>query len=121
MRALHLYLYADLHGADREMLQMTTDIDELLEEIKMYRLPAKTERLLLTYMESIGHYSKAEDSLYRLWEQGEDVSVEGDKLYRRLLLKSPEELEQGSLPMDEVEQGWKEWNRITEVRRESGA
>jgi hypothetical protein len=47
--------------------------------------------------------------------------VEGDKLYRRLLLKSPEELEQGSLPMDEVEQGWKEWSRITEVRRESEA
>lgn len=70
MRALHLFLYADLHGADREMLQMTEDINELLEEVKAYRLPAKTERLLLDYMESIGHYSKAEDSLYRLWEQG---------------------------------------------------
>ncbi|CAH1057916.1 DUF6483 family protein [Paenibacillus pseudetheri] len=121
MRALHLYLYADLHGADREMLQMTEDINELLEEVKAYRLPAKTERLLLVYMESIGHYSKAEDSLYRLWEQGEDVSLEGDELYRRLLLKSPEELEQGSLPIHEVEQGWKEWSRITEVRRESEA
>ncbi|MNN86131.1 hypothetical protein D3C81_2035030 [compost metagenome] len=72
-------------------------------------------------MESIGHYSKAEDSLYRLWEQGEDVSLEGDELYRGLLLKSPEELEQGSLPIHEVEQGWKEWRRITEVRRESEA
>jgi hypothetical protein len=119
MRALHLYLYANLQGADRDLLQMTEDIDELLQEVKAYVLPFKTERLLLEYMESVGRYSKAEDSLYRLWEQGEDVAVEGDKLYQRLLLKSPAELEQGDLPMEEVEQGLKEWSRITEVRKAS--
>ncbi|WP_339318849.1 DUF6483 family protein [Paenibacillus sp. FSL R10-2734] len=118
MRALHLYVYADLHGADREMLQMTADIDELLEEVKAYRLPAKTERLLLKYMESVGRYGKAEDSLYRLLEQGEDVTGEGEALYNRLLLKSPAELENGSLPLEEVEQGLKEWHRITEARKE---
>lgn len=117
MRALHLYIYAELHGADRELLNITQEIDELLQEVKGYRLPAKTERLMLRYMESVGRYSKAEDSLYRLWEQGEDVAGEGEALYKRLLLKSPAELEQGSLPLEEVEQGLKEWNRITEVRK----
>ena len=118
MRALHLYLYADLHGADRELLNMTQDIDELLLEVKDYRLPSKTERLLMTYMESLGRYSKAEDSLYRLWEQGENVIEEGEALYTRLLLKSPADLEQGLLPLEEVEQGLQEWSRITSVRKE---
>lgn len=112
-----MYVYAELHGADRELLNITQEIDELLQEVKGYRLPAKTERLMLRYMESVGRYSKAEDSLYRLWEQGEDVAGEGEALYKRLLLKSPAELEQGSLPLEEVEQGLKEWNRITEVRK----
>lgn len=113
MRALHLYLYADLHGADRELLHMTEEIDDLLQELEPYRLPIKTERLYLAYMESVGRYSKAEDSLYRLWEQGEDVVEEGAALYERLLLKSPEDLEQGLLPLDEVEQGKQEWSGST--------
>ncbi|WP_379162950.1 DUF6483 family protein [Paenibacillus sp. sgz5001063] len=113
MRSLHLYLYADLHGAERELLQMPADIDELLKETQAYRLPAKTERLLLVYMESIGRYAKAEDSLYRLWEQGEDVAREGRELYGRLLLISPEELERGGLPVQEVTEGRDEWERRT--------
>lgn len=99
---------------------MTQEIDELLQDVQAYRLPSKTERLLLEYMESVGRYSKAEDSLYRLWEQGEDVVIEGDKLYNRLLLKSSAELEQGALPLEEVEQGLKEWGRVTAIRKEAG-
>lgn len=95
MRSLHLFLYADLHGADRELLNMTGDIKELLEEVEPYRLPAKTERSLMAYQESLGHYAKAENSLYRLWEQGEDVAAEGRELYGRSLLLSPELLAQG--------------------------
>lgn len=117
MRALHLYLHAALNGADRELLQITQAIDELLQEVKAYRLPIKTERLLMAYMESLGRYSKAEDSLYRIWEQGENVIKEGEALYERLLLKPPAELEQGLLPLDEVEQGILEWNKITASRK----
>ncbi|MNO36902.1 hypothetical protein D3C76_269780 [compost metagenome] len=113
MRSLHLFLYADLHGADRNLLQMPADINELLNETQAYSLPAKTERLLLSYMESIGRYAKAEDSLYRLWEQGLDVAREGKELYGRLLLKSPEELELGGLPAQEVKEGMEEWERRT--------
>jgi hypothetical protein len=113
MRSLHLFMYADLHGADREMLNMTEEIKGLLDEVEPYRLPAKTERLLMAYMESLGHYAKAEDSLYRLREQGEDVAAEGAELYGRLLLLTPEALAQGGLPLDEVEQGQKEWSKLT--------
>lgn len=113
MRSLHLFLYADLHGADRELLNMTGDINELLEEVEPYRLPAKTERLLMAYQESLGHYAKAENSLYRLWEQGEDVAAEGRELYGRLLLLSPELLALGGLPLEEVQQGGEEWSKLT--------
>lgn len=118
MRALHLYLYADLHGADRKLLSMTHEIDELLQEVQGYRLPAKTERLLLPYMESIERFDKMEDTLYRLREHGEDVTAEGRALYERLLLKSPEELERGRLPFEEVEQGLIEWNKLAEREKE---
>jgi hypothetical protein len=118
MRALHLYLYADLHGADRKLLSMTADIDELLQEVQTYRIPAKTERLLLPYMEAHGRYSKAEDSLYRLMEQGEDVAAEGTALYERLLLKAPDDLEQGQLPLEEVKQGLQEWDRLLAKEKE---
>lgn len=113
MRSLHLFLYADLNGADRELLQMNREIDELLKETEGYLLPAKTEQLLLAYMESLGRYSKAEDSLYRLWEQGLDVAAEGKELYNRLLLQTPEALELGLLPLTEVKQGQEEWERLT--------
>ncbi|WP_151737433.1 DUF6483 family protein [Paenibacillus tengchongensis] len=113
MRSLHLYLYADLQGADRELLELTAAVDELLGEVEGYRLPAKTERLLMPYMESLGRYAKAEDSLYRLWEQGEAVADEGRELYARLLAQPPEALEHGALPLEEVRQGQEEWNRLT--------
>ncbi|WP_339220330.1 DUF6483 family protein [Paenibacillus sp. FSL H8-0332] len=113
MRSLHLFLYADLHGADRELLNMTKEINELLEEVEPYRLPAKTERLLMAYQESMGRYAKAENSLYRLWEHGEDVAEEGRELYGRLLLLSPEQLAEGSLPLEEVQQGGEEWSKLT--------
>ncbi|AIQ54868.1 DUF6483 family protein [Paenibacillus sp. FSL R7-0331] len=118
MRALHLFLYADQHGADRELLGMTKEVEELLDNIQGYQLPVKTERLLLPYLESDGRYAKAEDSLYRLWEQGADVAVEGQGLYRRLLLKEPEALELGGLPLEEVRQGQAEWERITAAARQ---
>lgn len=113
IRALHLFLYADLYGADRELLQMKREIDELLKDTEGYLLPVKTERLLLPYMESLGRYSKAEDSLYRLWEQGVDVAAEGKELYSRLLLHTPVALELGGLPLAEVKQGQEEWNKLT--------
>jgi hypothetical protein len=117
MKALHLYLYADLHGADRKLLDITREIDEVLAEVEAYRLPLKTEHLLLPYLESAGRYGKAEDCLYRLYEQGADVAQEGYELYERLMLIEPDALERGNLPLTEVEQGREEWQRIHAVSR----
>lgn len=113
LRSLHLFLYADRGGADRSLLGLTAEVDGLLAETERYRLPVATEHLLWPYLESLGRYAKAEDSLYRLWEQGEDVGAEGSAWYERLLLLPQEKLEQGGLPLDEVRQGREEWARLT--------
>ncbi|MFD1775207.1 DUF6483 family protein [Paenibacillus rhizophilus] len=120
MKALHLYLYAALHGADRELLGLPKEIDDCLKDIEAYRLPVKTERLLMSYMESVGRYGKAEDSLYRLMEQGKATEKEGEELYDRLLEKDPGELERGNLPLEEVRQGRQEWLKLNRQTKETG-
>lgn len=119
MKSLHLYLYAALNGADRDILNLPDEIGECLAAVENYRLPPKTERLLMRYMESAGAYGKAEDSLYRLREQGEYVSVEGEELYRRLLEKDPGELERGNLPLEEVRQGLEQWMKLNRMEKGS--
>ncbi|MNW60907.1 hypothetical protein D3C74_389310 [compost metagenome] len=89
-----------------------------MNEVEAYRLPVKTERLLLSYLESVGRYAKAEDSLYRLWEYGEDVTSEGHELYGRLLLTAPEALVLGGLPLEEVRQGQAEWEKLTAAAKQ---
>lgn len=121
MKALHLYLYAYLHGADRKLIHINQEIDKVLAAVEAYRLPTKTEYLLLPYLESAGRYGKAEDSLYRLVDHGEDVAREGNALYQRLITLDPEVLERGNLPLVEVEQGQEEWRRVTAKAKEWGA
>ena len=113
MKALHLYLYAHLHGADPNLLPLSEGLEQVLHMVTPYRLPVKTEHLLLPYLESAGHYGKAEDSLYRLLDQGEVVAEQGRELYERLLRVNPERLELGNLPFAEVVQGQKEWRHMS--------
>lgn len=40
------------------------------------------------------------------------MAEEGRELYGRLLLLKPEQLAQGGLPLEEVQQGMEEWSRL---------
>lgn len=111
MKSLHLYLYADLHGADHTMLKLRERVAELKEGIKGYRIPAKTDQLLFRYEEERGRYDEAENALYRLLDQQEITEEEGLAFYQRLLTKSDEELEAGGLPREEVQEGSEELQR----------
>lgn len=114
MKSLHLYLYADLHGADHTMLKLPERVAELKEQVKGYRLPAKTDRLLFGYEEKQGRYAEAENALYRLLGQQELTEEEGHAFYQRLLKRSDEELEAGGLPREEVREGAEELRRTIE-------
>ncbi|MWV47307.1 hypothetical protein GRF59_27305 [Paenibacillus sp. HJL G12] len=111
MKSLHLYLYADLHGADHSILKLPERVEALKEQIKTYRLPAKTDKLLLDYEENRGHYAEAENALFRLLEQREMTEEEGLSFYHKILMRSDDELEAGGLPRSEVEEGMEELQR----------
>ncbi len=105
MKSLHLYLIADLHGADHTMLKLPERVEELKAQTRGYRLPAKTDKLLLGYEEEQGRYDEAENALYRLLDQHEITEAEGLSFYQRLMERSDAELSAGGLPRAEVEEG----------------
>lgn len=105
MKSLHLYLIADLHGADHTMLKLPERVEELKAQTRGYRLPAKTDKLLLGYEEEQGRYDEAENALYRLLDQHEITEEEGLSFYQRLMERSDAELTAGGLPRAEVEEG----------------
>lgn len=111
MKSLHLYLYADLHGADHSMLKLPERVADLREQLKGYRLPAKTDKLLLGYAEEQGHFDEAENALFRLLDQHEMTEEEGLTFYQRLLMRSDDQLKAGGLPRAEVEEGVEELQR----------
>ncbi|GGG17009.1 DUF6483 family protein [Paenibacillus aceti] len=111
MKSLHLYLAADLHGADHSLWDLETETDKLLARLRQYRLPADTEHLLLDYEEAHGRFDKAEDALYRLLELEAISKEQAVAFYERLLQYDPERLSQGGLPLDEVREGLAEVQR----------
>ncbi|MED5021023.1 DUF6483 family protein [Paenibacillus chibensis] len=111
MKSLHLYLFADLHGADHSMLKLPERVAELKGQTRSYRLPAKTDKLLLGYEEEQGRYAEAENALYRLLDQHEITEEEGLSFYQRIMDRSDEELEAGGLPRAEVQEGAEELQR----------
>ncbi|WP_138494754.1 DUF6483 family protein [Paenibacillus pinistramenti] len=105
MKALHLFIYSTFHGADKELWGVDKEVGETLAAVKGYRLPADTEKLLLSYEEQEGRFDKAEDCLFRLRKDGEVGSEEAAAFYRRLLQLDDEALERGGLPREEVLEG----------------
>ncbi|MGF7048344.1 tetratricopeptide (TPR) repeat protein [Paenibacillus sp. DS2015] len=107
MKSLHLFLYADDYGANRELFDLPQQIERLLERIKEYRLPAATDQLLFVYLDKQGKYAEAENVLYRLLDQGEIDPAKGISFYERLMQEEDQRLELGRLPRAEVVEGMK--------------
>lgn len=105
MKALHLYLAAGLHGADRSLWNWPDAVSELQALLKSYRLPPETELLLMKLEESEGRYDQAENALYRLLTEESISKEEADAFYQRLLILPSEQLEEGGLPLEEVREG----------------
>lgn len=108
LRSLNLFLAAQ--SQDRVLVQdeFFTDIDDLLQQLAEYELPARTKRKLITYYELSGYYAKAEDILFELLEPDPTnpaLRQEGLDFYHRLLAKSNYDLQAGNLAREEVEEG----------------
>ncbi|KKO53026.1 DUF6483 family protein [Paenibacillus sp. DMB20] len=110
-KALHLYLTASLNDANPNLWDLPRRIDDTAGDLRSFRLPEETERLLLVYFERAGRYAEAENSLFRLLEQDVLDLREGSLFYERLLNVPPDELERGGLPLAEVHEGIAELER----------
>ena len=109
IRALSLLL--EVSG--RESLARIPDAQRYLRQIESLTaalsdyppVPAVQQRLVFHH-ERQGDFADAEDVLFELVDAGhEDIIAAGIELYQRLLAKSDDELEQGQLPREEVEDG----------------
>ncbi|WP_427182294.1 DUF6483 family protein [Paenibacillus sp. TC-CSREp1] len=122
MRALHFYLYAMNHGANRELLQVPDRIEEVIAQIQGYELPARTEKQLALYREQQARYDAAENSWYRLLHLGAEYPVQyvadARAFYERLTKLTDEQLEQGGLPRDEVEEGLTQLEALESKRQQ---
>ena len=66
-------------------------------------------KLLILYHEHQGEYSKAEDCLFELVENGCEEAIQvGESFYSRLLNRTDQELKRGNLPLSEVNEGLQE-------------
>ncbi|MGF9700534.1 MULTISPECIES: DUF6483 family protein [Paenibacillus] len=115
MKSLHFYLYALNHGANPRLLEAPERVESILEQTKEYELPARTEKQLALYREQQGRYDQAENSWYRALQVGDGLPVnyrdEVRSFYERLRKLEDEQLEQGGLPREEVEEGLAELTR----------
>ncbi|PZT57649.1 DUF6483 family protein [Paenibacillus silvae] len=122
MRALHFYLYAMNHGANRELLQVPDRIEEVIAQIRGYELPARTEKQLALYREQQARYDAAENGWYRLLHLGAEYPVQyvadARAFYERLTKLTDEQLEQGGLPRDEVEEGLTQLEALESKRQQ---
>lgn len=115
MRSLHFYLYALNNGANPKLLDAPDRVEGILEQTKQYELPARTEKQLALYREQQGRYDQAENSWYRLLQVDDSHPIqyrgEVQAFYERLRQLEDEQLQQGGLPREEVEEGLAELNR----------
>ena len=89
-------------------------INEIIEVIKHYKIPKESNQLRFRYYESIGHYDKAENVLFEMVNSNsiDNMIDEGFAFYERLKGKTPVELEDGNLPLDEVIEGLEVYHHL---------
>jgi hypothetical protein len=110
LKSLNLFLIVllDTHG----MIEMdvATIIDELVQLLDEFELPPPTKMRLFRYEEMIGNYGKAEDLLFEMLENDEqlvepETIEQGIAFYQRLLRKHDADLQAGNFTRSEVEEG----------------
>lgn len=112
MKALNLLLEAMLHGSDRTMIPVMPSVEQLLHELKPYKLEDSALARLWRWFEQEGRFAEAEDALFH-WlqsaaERPEELQLRKKQaygFYERMEALPDEQLEQGSLPRDEIKQG----------------
>jgi hypothetical protein len=100
-------LFAELILRERSYVTMVSaeKFSQLLAWLKKYEFPPSLKQKEMRYYEVLGNYAKAEDALFELLELDPSFAGEGISFYERLLKRTDDELREGGLPKDEVQEG----------------
>jgi len=104
-KSLELLLDAWLDDGKPLAPEHTPRLDALLERLAGCALPPELLAKVMAFQEINSRFDKAENALYDILASRPDFAPEALQFYRRLLLKSDEELGRGNLPREEVLEG----------------
>lgn len=117
LKSLKLYLVLfqeSLENGDKHNLtEASRPIEPLLDMLSPFELPPDLKLELMAYYEHTGQFSKAEDLLFELLDEGQADIELGTLFYERLLKKDDRELITGNLPRNEIYDGIAELQRFT--------
>ncbi|AUS28509.1 DUF6483 family protein [Paenibacillus sp. P2(2022)] len=114
MKSLHLYLYSDLNGANRDLQVLPERIACIVQLVHEYELSPETSKLLAVHYERENRLDQAADVWFGLaWEQPE-LGSEAEAFYSQLLDKADAELERGGISRREIIEGLSEITQLHE-------
>ncbi len=108
LSALELLLTGLLSHNNSSLPEYAPEVDEMLDMLADWHLPAHLNKLLLRYYHKLGQLDEAEDLLFEMIEQepeDEEILKLGITFYQLILTKSDAYLELGNLPREEAEAG----------------
>ncbi|GGF95714.1 DUF6483 family protein [Paenibacillus abyssi] len=105
LKSLNLFLRAAVAECDAIAADPKQEVRLLLAMLEVYELPPDTKRLLLEWYQLDGAYDQAENVLYELLEDEEISAEEAVQFYTMLQWLSDDQLENGGLSREEVEEG----------------
>jgi tetratricopeptide (TPR) repeat protein len=121
LTALTLFTAAVDNDAHLGYINFHAEIDDLLDRLRTYELPADSKLALLDYFIKVERYDAAENVLFELGalhanldpSDAEELSRKGTQFYQQLLQKDDAELLAGGLPRPEVEEGLIQFKQLT--------
>ena len=112
-KSLRLYLEALLAKEIPEPGKYFSKVNELILKLKEVEISDELNKLLIDYYELSGQYSKAEDIIFQLLEnQNTEIKNKAVSFYKKLHLKSDEELIAGNLSREEINESLEEISQM---------
>jgi hypothetical protein len=105
LKSLELLVEVWLRDGKALAPEHTGYIDALLAQLSAYALPPEMLEKVLLYYEGRGQFDRAENVLFDILAAKPQFAPEGLQFYRRLLMKSDDDLRAGNLPREEVLEG----------------
>jgi len=105
LKSLELLLDAWLEDGKALAPDHAPAIGSILERLSGFALTGELLSKIMTWYELTGRFDRAEDVLFDIVALTPAFASEGMQFYRRLLLKSDEDLQAGNLPRDEILEG----------------